>query len=221
MHWNRIGRLAVVMMTGLVLTVGCRSAKTDRIRDLEAENNKLSSANQGLQDSVATEQSAKFREAEAREKAEAELRTKDIALIGLARRNGGFDSVRDQPGVTVEPNKITISSDITFRPGQATLTSQAEKTLAEVAKLVQSREFQAIRIEGHTDSDPIKKSGWESNEKLSLARAESVRKLLADHGINLTLISTVGRGASVPLVPNDTVEGKAQNRRVEIILVQP
>lgn len=218
---NRIGRMALLALAVLVLTVGCRSTKTDRIRYLEAENAKLEAKNSSLSDDVASEQAARYREAEAREKAEAESLAKDATIQALAeRRRALADDLRDS-GVELVDNVITMSSDITFQPGQATLTPQAEKSLAEIAHAVQKRQFKAIRIEGHTDSDPIKRSGWESNEALSLARAESVRKMLAKQGIERTLMQTVGHGASKPREPNKSAEGKARNRRVEIILIEP
>jgi len=219
---NRVGRLALMALAGLVLTVGCRSTKTDRIRYLEAENAKLEAKNSSLSDDVASEQAARFREAEAREKAEAESLAKDATIQALAeRRRGLAEDLKDTSGVELKDNVITMSSDITFQPGQATLTPQAEKALAEIAHAVQKRQFKAIRIEGHTDSDPIKRSGWESNQHLSLARAESVRKMLAQQGIQLSLMETVGHGATKPREPNKSAEGKARNRRVEIVLIEP
>jgi len=226
MQWNsslinRIGRASLLAVAALVLTVGCRSTKTDRIRYLEAENAKLAAENASLSDDVASEKSAKFREAEARERAEAESMQKDATILALAQRRGGIgDDLKDTRGLDVEGNVIRMSSDITFQPGQATLTPQAEKTLAEIARAVQKREFMAIRIEGHTDSDPIKRSGWDSNEQLSLARAESVRKTLANQGIELSMMKTVGHGASKPRDSNKTAAGKAKNRRVEIVLIE-
>jgi flagellar motor protein MotB len=216
--------VALFALAALVLTVGCRSTKTDRIRYLEAENAKLSAKNSSLSDDLASEQSARYREAEAREKAEAESLAKDATIRALAeRRRQMREDLASTPGVSYDENDniITISSDITFKPGQATLTAQAEKTLAEVARAVQQRQFRAIRILGHTDSDPIKRSGWDSNEHLSLARAESVRKMLANQGIQPTLMETKGLGASKPIDSNKTAAGKARNRRVEIVLVEP
>lgn len=219
---KRAGRLALAMFAVLVLTVGCRSTKIDRIRYLEAENAKLEAKNSSLSEDVASEQAARYREAEAREKAEAESLAKDATILALAKRRHDLaEELKDTGGMELKDNVITMSSDITFQPGQATLTPQAEKTLTEIAAALQKRQFKTIRIEGHTDSDPIKRSGWESNQHLSLARAESVRKMLANQGIQLSLMETVGRGDSIPRESNDSVEGKARNRRVEIILIEP
>ncbi|MHC4931437.1 MAG: OmpA/MotB family protein, partial [Planctomycetota bacterium] len=86
--------------------------------------------------------------------------------------------------------------------------------------LKQTEGIRAVRVEGHTDSDPIRKSGWKSNEALSLARAEMVRKYLVDRGIEKSLLQVKGFGASEPVVPNKTDEGKARNRRVEIVVLE-
>ncbi len=75
-----------------------------------------------------------------------------------------------------------------------------------------------VTVEGHTDSDPIKKSKWDSNEALSLARAEEVKKLLRQAGVGDNRVSAVGMGARQPVAKGATDRAKAQNRRVEIYI---
>ena len=75
-----------------------------------------------------------------------------------------------------------------------------------------------VTVEGHTDSDPIKKSKWDSNEALSLARAEEVKKLLRQAGVGDNRISAVGMGARQSVARGSTERAKAQNRRVEIFI---
>ena len=226
MNWMRYGRYAMVLGTGLVLTVGCRSAKTDRIRYLEAENAKVAAENKELSDGVAAERAAMLREEARREAAEAELRATRarMDIIGANRRSMA-DELDGQKGVSTDTDEngadqILISSDITFRPGQATLTSGAEKTLAEVARVLKERPFKRIVIEGHTDSDPIRKSGWASNKALSLERARMVQGALSRSGIPNSAIEVQGRGSDDPIVANTTAAGKAQNRRVVITVLE-
>jgi flagellar motor protein MotB len=69
-------------------------------------------------------------------------------------------------------------------------------------------------VEGHTDSDPIKVSQWKSNQELSEARADAVKKYLVSKGVDANSVSTSGLGSSRPK-SND----KAANRRVEIVVV--
>ena len=76
-------------------------------------------------------------------------------------------------------------------------------------------------MEGHTDNEPIKYSGWKSNWELSTARATSVlHYLVDDKGVNPKLVKAVGYGEFRPVAANDTPEGRQLNRRVEIV-IQP
>lgn len=126
----------------------------------------------------------------------------------------GVDAVRGKDTITV-----TVESDILFGPGQATLTSSSRRTLQQVAGVLKSRyRGEIVRVEGHTDSDPIRKSNWRDNQHLSEARAESVRDYLADQGVPRSTLRVIGHGADKPVASNATRDGKAKNRRVEIIV---
>jgi chemotaxis protein MotB len=75
-------------------------------------------------------------------------------------------------------------------------------------------------VEGHTDSDPIKKSKWESNAALSAARAQAVAAcLVKECDFPGDAVSTTGYGSTRPITDNDTREAKARNRRIELVLV--
>ena len=76
-----------------------------------------------------------------------------------------------------------------------------------------------LRIEGHTDSDPIRKSAWPNNQALSLARATAVKELLVKSGVPACNIEVVGYGANAPLEHASTKKAKAANRRVEIYIL--
>jgi chemotaxis protein MotB len=75
-----------------------------------------------------------------------------------------------------------------------------------------------VSIVGHTDSDPIKKSKWADNWELSSQRSLSVLRYLIKRGIPEDLIEAAGRGASQPVADNSSSSGKAQNRRVEVVV---
>ena len=77
-----------------------------------------------------------------------------------------------------------------------------------------------VRVEGHTDSDPIKASPFASNEALSLSRARSVKTILVKSGVRESLIETSGHGARNPIASGTTKRAKAENRRVEIYIEQ-
>ncbi len=120
-------------------------------------------------------------------------------------RSGGVQQTRE----TVIP----ISGDILFDSGQATLKTSARKDLDRVVSQIRQHSGSTVRIEGHTDTDPIRKSKWGSNEALSKARADAVRDYVVSKGIPRNSVSTVGMGAAAPK------SNKAASRRVEVVIV--
>lgn len=120
------------------------------------------------------------------------------------------DFQRDSSGNMV----ATIAGNVLFDSGQATIKSDARRQLDRIAQKLNSTYRGAqIRIEGHTDSDPIRRSKWGSNEALSKARADAVRDYLASKGVRTGRIDTDGLGSSRPKAT------KAASRRVEIIVM--
>lgn len=116
-------------------------------------------------------------------------------------------------GVNVE-----INASVLFAPGEARLaddTSQALRAIAAVLK----NDVHAIQIEGHTDSTPIKNVLFASNWELSAVRASSVVRLFADNGIAEGRLTAVGYGATRPVSPNETAEGRLRNRRVAVMIL--
>lgn len=117
--------------------------------------------------------------------------------------------------------RVAIVLQNSFRPGSASLSynASAVKAVVGVGKLIsESYRGSRVMVEGHTDADPIRKSKWDSNEALSLARAEEVRKLLRQAGVPEGRIEAVGMGARNPVARGTTERAKAQNRRVEIYI---
>lgn len=122
--------------------------------------------------------------------------------------DGGFTT-----GKSGRPT-ATISGDILFASGQTTLKPDAKKALDKVASEIKRKyRNEDVRVEGYTDSDPIRKSKWASNEALSKARAEAVRKYLISKGISEGRVEAVGMGSADPKAT------KALSRRVEIVIV--
>jgi len=116
---------------------------------------------------------------------------------------------------------ITFVADVLFDSGQAKIKPGAFSTLDKVA-LVLSKNVPEndIGIEGHTDNEPIKYSGWKSNWELSTARALSVLHYLIDEReISPQRVSAIGYGEYRPIASNDTKEGRQLNRRVEIVIL--
>jgi outer membrane protein OmpA-like peptidoglycan-associated protein/curli biogenesis system outer membrane secretion channel CsgG len=112
-----------------------------------------------------------------------------------------------------ETGKI-VTHGILFDPGSYTIKAESYKTLKEIGRLLTDDPGLRLLIEGHTDSD----GSEEQNMTLSQNRADAVRNyLLSTFGISADRLETRGRGESAPIDTNDTPEGKANNRRVELI----
>ena len=117
--------------------------------------------------------------------------------------------------------RVAVVLQNSFRAGSASLAQNmtATKAVIGLGKLIaDSYPGSRVTVEGHTDSDKITKSKWESNEALSLARAEEVKKLLRQAGVVDARVSAVGMGARQPIARGTTDRAKAQNRRVEIYI---
>ena len=164
-----------------------------------------------------------------------ELRDRDIELAQLrserddlqrqlgdaesnARSSGGFQTgFENISGVSGEfsPGEVTavVESDVLFASGKAALRSQAKSSLNAVANVLNSTYGgNSIRIVGHTDSDPIKKSGHKSNYHLGFERAYAVRQYLVSRGVSADRITVASRG------PDEPQGSKSQSRRVEIVV---
>ncbi len=109
---------------------------------------------------------------------------------------------------------ITLSGAVLFATGKSDLLPIAREKLTEVARVVKEQGFKEITVEGHTDS----RGNAAKNEELSYRRADSVRQHLIAQGIPAEKIKAVGLGSSRPVADNDSPEGRANNRRVEIIV---
>src|SRR6478736_4983476 len=110
---------------------------------------------------------------------------------------------------------ITLSGQVLFVTGKSELLPSAQDQLSAVAKALQDQgELRPIVVEGYTDS-----VGSQSNNmKLSRDRAEAVRSFLLSKGLRSDKVTAVGKGTSSPVASNDTADGRANNRRVEIVV---
>ncbi len=114
-----------------------------------------------------------------------------------------------------------IGDTILFDSGKATLKSSGKDKLRQVAGQIRSSfPNRQIWVVGHTDSDPIKKSGWKDNLELSLQRSAAVTRELLDLGLDPQRVVAAGQGEHNPKAGNSGKGDKAQNRRVQIVAVQ-
>ena len=123
--------------------------------------------------------------------------------------------LRNADALREEEGRMIISlSGVLFESGGATLSRLAEQRLETVARALAAYPDRPIVVEGYTDSQ----GNEDKNQQLSQRRAEAVREYLQQHGIDAQRLRAVGKGEADPVASNDTVEGRANNRRVEIIV---
>lgn len=133
----------------------------------------------------------------------------------------GDDIQHKRVQMRVGPDGLVISlREIGFfHSGEATLLADAKPTLTRLAKVLDEKNFE-IRVEGHTDNVPIHTPNFNSNWELSTARAtEVVTMLVRDYGFDPRFISVAGYGEFRPLAPNDTEEGRQNNRRIDLVVL--
>ena len=113
--------------------------------------------------------------------------------------------------------QVVLSDDsVKFPTNVHELSTEAQSRLSELAGRLKSENRNVyLEIQGHTDA----KGGADFNDKLGEERAEAVRKFLNQQGVALNRMSTISYGKDAPVAPNDTPEGRAQNRRVVIIVL--
>ncbi len=109
---------------------------------------------------------------------------------------------------------VTLPGDVFFDPGKAEVKTSAKPTLDKVASALK-KEYggKTVRVEGYTDTDPIKHSKWKDNQELSEARASAVRDYLVSKGVAATRVTVEGLGETKPKGT------KAASRRVEVVVV--
>ena len=131
----------------------------------------------------------------------------------------GFSS--DELTVREEGGKVYVamSDKLLFESGKAIVNEQGRVALGKLAEVLNRQTDIDVYIEGHTDNVPIKTAVFQDNWDLSVIRATSVVRILTEtYGVNPLQIQPCGRGEFKPVDVNTTPEGKARNRRTEIIM---
>jgi chemotaxis protein MotB len=114
---------------------------------------------------------------------------------------------------------IRLKDSILFDSGKAEIKNELKDQIGKIGKII-NKVDSYIRVEGHTDNIPISNQYFKSNWQLSAVRAANVAEvLISESGISPAKISAVGYGEYKPIADNKTPEGRAKNRRVEILIV--
>ncbi|WP_309281506.1 OmpA family protein [Fluviicola sp.] len=131
----------------------------------------------------------------------------------------GFNS--DELTMEIRDGKVyvSMSDKLLFKSGSITVEPKGVEALKALADVLNKNPDIQILVEGHTDNVPIKTAVFKDNWDLSVARATTITRMLNEkYGVAATRITASGRGEYYPKASNDTPEGKAKNRRTEIIL---
>lgn len=151
---------------------------------------------------------------------------KSQAMVDLQTAMNGFAESKGIEGkIQVKSDAtsitITLADNLLFGSGSADLKPGSQDVLMEVAGVLKGIPNQ-IRIEGHTDNIPISNSEFSSNWELSAARAARVLRFLSEQGgLTASKLSLAGYADTRPIAGNSTAEGRALNRRADIVIVYP
>jgi len=118
--------------------------------------------------------------------------------------------------------KVTVNDELLFPSGGWEMSSEAQETIGKIVPILAPMQQTKIVVNGYTDNVPIgpglMRQGITSNLELSQKRADNVMQFMIARGVNPSLVSAQGFGEKDPVASNDTPQGRAQNRRVELTL---
>ena len=198
-------RVLLLLCVASVLLAGCVSrGKYDELQGqystLQRQYGDLQGQYQQLQQSSA---------------AQAKQSAADLAA---ARKEAAAE--KTQIGRFQEAIKFTLNSDLLFRPGSWEMSPRGQDLIAKLAPKLAPYQQNKLVVNGYTDNTPIspalKRQGVTSNEVLSQKRADAVMQYLISAGVKPDMIAARGFGEASPIASNNTAQGRAQNRRVEV-----
>ncbi|MCB9760013.1 MAG: OmpA family protein [Alphaproteobacteria bacterium] len=153
-----------------------------------------------------------------RRKAAADARVAEYNDL-MARFQALIDAGKLQVKIVDGRMVVELATDVLFAAGSANVSKDGKAALQEVAGVLASIPGRRWQIAGHTDNDPIATAQYPSNWELASARAVVVTKTLIEAGLPADRVSAASYGEYRPIVANDSPDGKASNRRIEIVMV--
>jgi chemotaxis protein MotB len=188
-----------------------------RVAELENDNLKLQEAAAGRE-----KDNARLRQemADLQKRKEEEVQKTSKTYEDLLDKMKG-EIAKGEVTISELKGKLTVNmvEAVLFDSGRAVVKPEGLRVLQKVIDILAGVKDKAIRIEGHTDNVPIHTAQFPSNWELSAARAINVARFLQQQGIDPTFLAAVAYGEYRPVADNDTKEGRARNRRIEINLV--
>ncbi|MFM1871562.1 MAG: hypothetical protein RL398_984 [Planctomycetota bacterium] len=208
----------------VALFVAAACVNPDEHRKLQSANEKLRAESAGMADSMRTLSAENERLRAENEKLAGRasdvdwIEAKKRELAELLKANPGLGGRGINVVSTSEGMAIRVDGSVLFAPGRNELSSEGKKTLESLQSTLQGRR---VRVEGHTDDTPITRSQWGTNLRLSVERSMVVADYLIK-SVNLPAekVSVAGYGEFLPAVANTDDASRAQNRRVEILLIE-
>jgi len=155
---------------------------------------------------------------------EALIASKDQAMRDLKNAISSALTAFEGKGLTVEQRNgkvyVSMENKLLFKSGSWAIGSEGRIAIEQLGSVLADNPEIAVLIEGHTDNDPFSSGGpIENNWDLSTKRATSIVQILSENArINPESLTAAGRGEYAPIASNDTKEGKAKNRRIEVVL---
>lgn len=210
-------KLLFLVLSGIFFLSGCTYIqKSRRTDELEAENANLKYKISQLQKENVK---AVERVAEEKDKELSELERAKLELEASLKKEIG--EYKAKLKMTERGLVITFVSEVFFDSGKDKVKQDGESALLKVSEVL-NRDVPSseVAIEGYTDNDPIKHSGWKTNWELSSARALAVLHYFVDEcKVKPQRLSANGYGEFRPVAPNDSAQDKQKNRRVEIVIL--
>jgi outer membrane protein OmpA-like peptidoglycan-associated protein len=220
-------------MAGALGVMAADKARKDKA-NAAFQNKQTEIVNQGKQDlSDSEKQTAEARAEidkqaalkEAKEKSDAELQMQQAEIVKQGKQDLGDSEKRTADALAALASLaavkqeerglvITLSGGVLFRSAESTLLSSAQVKLDQVANALLNVRARNLIVEGHTDSQ----GSTSYNQDLSQRRADAVRDYLVQRGYPADRIQALGKGKGSPIADNASPEGRANNRRVEIVI---
>lgn len=205
----------------LAAVVGCSSVPKDEYDQALSENaelrDRLAETQTMLQQSESDKDQLTRRTQDLSadlQRAESQPTRQPAATPGggnYAGGNGGIAGATMRAGGDVV---LTVAGDVLFESGKVTLKAAGRRELDRIARAIMTQySSNTIRVEGYTDTDPIRKSTWKTNERLSSERALSVEAYLVARGVDADRIYSAAMGSAAPK------SNKQESRRVEIVIL--
>ena len=153
-----------------------------------------------------------------RRRAEAEARVQEFRNL-LSRFRALIDAGKLKVRIVDGRMVVVLATDVLFASGSATLSKEGRGAVSEVARVLASIPRRTFQVEGHTDAVPIATAQFPSNWELAAARAITVTRAMVESGLAAARVSAASYADGRPVASNDSAEGKAQNRRIDITIV--